>query len=49
MKRVILDTNVLVSFLTDRDAEQQAQAAALFEAAPTLSSPPWRLADATTL
>ena len=33
MKRVVLDTNVLVSFLTDRDAEQQAQAAALFEAA----------------
>ncbi len=33
MKRIVLDTNVLVSFLTDRDAEQQAQAAALFEAA----------------
>ena len=33
MKRVVLDTNVLVSFLTDRDAEQQAKAAALFESA----------------
>lgn len=33
MKRVVLDTNVLVSFLTDRNAEQQEQASALFEAA----------------
>ncbi len=33
MRRVVLDTNVLISFLTDRDAEQQAQAAALFESA----------------
>ena len=33
VKRVVLDTNVLVSFLTDRDAEQQEQAAALFETA----------------
>lgn len=32
MRRVVVDTNVLVSFLTDRDAEQQALAAALFEA-----------------
>ncbi len=33
MKSVVIDTNVLVSLLTDRNAEQQAQAAALFEAA----------------
>lgn len=33
MSRVVIDTNVLVSFLTDRNVEQQAQAAALFEAA----------------
>ncbi len=33
MRRVVLDTNVLVSFLTDRNPEQQAQAAALLEAA----------------
>ncbi len=33
MTRVVIDTNVLVSFLTDRNPEQQAQAAALFEAA----------------
>ncbi len=32
MSRVIVDTNVLVSFLTDRDEAQQAQAATLFEA-----------------
>lgn len=29
MTRVVLDTNVLVSFLTDRDPSQQAQAARL--------------------
>ncbi len=33
MKRVVVDTNVLISFLTDRNAEQQAQASELFEAA----------------
>lgn len=33
MKRVVLDTNVLVSFLTDRNAEQQERASTLFEAA----------------
>ena len=33
MKRIVVDTNVLVSFLTDRDARQQARAARLFEAA----------------
>ena len=33
MTRVVVDTNVLVSFLTDRNAPQQARAAALFEAA----------------
>ena len=33
MKRVVIDTNVLTSFLTDRNAEQQAQATELFEAA----------------
>jgi predicted nucleic acid-binding protein len=31
--RIVIDTNVLVSFLTDRNAEQQARAAELFEAA----------------
>lgn len=33
MRRLVLDTNVLVSFLTDRDARQQARAARLFDAA----------------
>lgn len=33
MKRIVLDTNVLVSFLTDRDPRQQARAAELFTAA----------------
>ena len=33
MRRIVLDTNVLISFLTDRNAEQQAQATELFEAA----------------
>jgi predicted nucleic acid-binding protein len=33
MKQVLVDTNVLVSFLTDRNEEQQAKAGALFEAA----------------
>ena len=33
MKRVVLDTNVLVSFLTDRDPQQQARAAELVTAA----------------
>ena len=33
MKRVVVDTNVLISFLTDRDSRQQARAARLFEAA----------------
>jgi predicted nucleic acid-binding protein len=40
MSKVLVDTNVLVSFLTDRDASQQEQAANLFAAAangePTL-------------
>ena len=31
--RTVVDTNVLVSFLTDRHPEQQAQAAGLFSAA----------------
>lgn len=31
MKSVVVDTNVLVSFLTDRDPEQQARAAELLE------------------
>jgi predicted nucleic acid-binding protein len=31
VKRVLLDTNVIASFLTDRNASQQAKAAALFE------------------
>ncbi len=33
MKRVVLDTNALVSFVTDRHPEQQAKTAALFAAA----------------
>ena len=33
MTRVVLDTNVLVSFLTDRDLPQQAQAAGLLSRA----------------
>ena len=33
MKRVLLDTNVLVSFLTDRDRGQQERAAQLLESA----------------
>ncbi len=33
MKRVVLDTNVIASFLTDRNPGQQARAAALLEAA----------------
>lgn len=33
MNEILVDTNVLVSFLTDRNQEQQAQAGALFEAA----------------
>jgi len=33
MKRVVLDTNVLISFLTDRNAEQQRRSAELFELA----------------
>ncbi len=33
MKRIVVDTNVLVSFLTDRDAEQQDKADGLFRAA----------------
>lgn len=33
MKEILVDTNVLVSFLTDRNEEQQEKASALFEAA----------------
>lgn len=33
MKKILVDTNVLVSFLTDRNEEQQEKAAMLFEAA----------------
>jgi len=33
MKRIGVDTNVVVSFVTDRDAQQQARAAELFGAA----------------
>jgi predicted nucleic acid-binding protein len=33
MSQILVDTNVLVSFLTDRDAAQQDQAAHLFAAA----------------
>jgi predicted nucleic acid-binding protein len=33
LKKVLIDTNVLVSFLTDRNEEQQEKAAVLFEAA----------------
>jgi predicted nucleic acid-binding protein len=33
MKRIVLDTNVVLSFLLDRDPQQQADAARLFDAA----------------
>jgi predicted nucleic acid-binding protein len=33
VKEILVDTNVLVSFLTDRNAEQQEKAVALFQAA----------------
>lgn len=33
MKRVVIDTNFLISFVTDRNKEQQEQAALLFDAA----------------
>lgn len=33
MKRVVVDTNVIASFLTNRNASQQAKAAALLDAA----------------
>ena len=33
MKAILVDANVLLSFLTDRDKTQQEQAAALFQAA----------------
>jgi predicted nucleic acid-binding protein len=33
MRRIVLDTNVLLSFLTDRDPEQQEKAAHLFDEA----------------
>ena len=33
MKEILVDTNVLLSFLTDRDKNQQEQAAALFRGA----------------
>lgn len=35
MKEILVDTNVLVSFLTDRNEEQQRKASILFEAAAT--------------
>ena len=35
MKTIVLDTNVLLSFLTDRDARQQEKAARLLDAAAT--------------
>ncbi len=35
MKQVLIDTNVLVSFLTDRNQEQQEHAARLLESAAT--------------
>lgn len=33
MKRIVIDTNLLISFVTDLNKEQQEQAAAIFEAA----------------
>jgi predicted nucleic acid-binding protein len=33
MKRVVIDTNFLISFVTDRNKQQQEQAALLFDAA----------------
>lgn len=33
MKQVVIDTNLLISFVTDRNKEQQEQAARIFDAA----------------
>lgn len=33
MKRIVIDTNLLISFVTDRNKEQQEQAANIFDAA----------------
>lgn len=38
MKRHIIDTNALISFVTDRDPEQQKKIAPLFESAAHLKS-----------
>ncbi|MCK5231601.1 MAG: hypothetical protein KAR13_15115 [Desulfobulbaceae bacterium] len=36
MKKIIIDTNVLISFLTDRNLTQQEKAATLFSEAANL-------------
>ena len=38
MKRYIIDTNILISFVTDRNQEQQQRIAPLFEAAANLKA-----------
>lgn len=38
MKRYVIDTNTLISFVTDRNPEQQRQIAPLFEAAARLKA-----------
>jgi len=38
MKKIVLDTNVLISFLTDRNLDQQEKAAAIFSRAAALQT-----------
>lgn len=38
MKKIVLDTNVLISFLTDRNLAQQEKAAAIFSRAAALQT-----------
>ena len=38
MKRYVIDTNVLISFVTDRNPEQQQKIAPLFEVASHLKA-----------
>ena len=38
MKKIVIDTNVLISFITDRDLDQQKLATSLFDSASQLKS-----------
>ena len=38
MRQILLDTNVLISYLTNRDPEQQKKAEALFEQAVAVAT-----------